>query len=824
MAFTSGMTAFRRIAPLAALGSLALALTGCTLGTIATSNGGGSIAAHVSGLGGKIMGGEQPIKGATVAMYTVGTTGYGTGAAAISGATTTTDMYGNFSIPNFTCPVSNSVGSNGTDPLTYIVATGGNPGLGLVATVTGETVTGSAGAYTDTFTGPNNFYIGESVVFSGFTTFSYLNGTQTITAVTGNQGGNSTFSIADASASNPGAAAYTDTGLVSGKSSTNSNIKLVAPTGPCSMSGSVNLDLDEVTTAATAVALAQFINPATGQIGAPNTTLAQTGILNAVSTIANLVNSAGQAVSSFTSTNNGFTITGTPEATKLNTIADLLAACVNSAGYGGSNDTTSNCSVLFSNTGAATNPNDTFAAAADIAQNPASNYTNITNLYKLVTPQSPFAAVGTQPNDWSVGIAYTDTTTATPVIPEAQNIAIDGSGNVFILSTGSSVNGGFGEISPTGTPMVGLSSANTVGTTTSVSMTANNPRNIAIDQSGNVFFGTTTNGYIWEYNAASSTLSNISLPSPSSPYGLAIDGQGNVFFGRASTSTGNTYDFTELVNTAYSNGSYNGGVNIGSGVFSTINYPQYTGTGTTNLVNPQYLAFDPNGTLWMDSGNAITGNTSVYALSNITPCTLSTTIPTVPTATVPAPATSCDATLSTTQNVYTGYTGSSYGTPNLPYGLAGAGNGTAANNGIWFANQTGTDLTLLNVSSTGTVTNPTGSPFGTSSYETKPFYVAVDGAGNVWAPNSGSSAGAGVVEFSATGALLSPYQEGSATVRGFAHAGMASPTGIGIDPSGNVWMANKTTTNHSVFEIVGAAAPTITPISAGLGSKIGTKP
>jgi len=67
------------------------------------------------------MGGEQPITGATIQLYQVGTTGDGSTAATL-GSSVTTDPTGSFTITNkYTCPTSPT--------LVYLVASGGNPGL-----------------------------------------------------------------------------------------------------------------------------------------------------------------------------------------------------------------------------------------------------------------------------------------------------------------------------------------------------------------------------------------------------------------------------------------------------------------------------------------------------------------------------------------------------------------------------------------------------------------------------------------------------------------------------------------------------------------------
>ena len=74
-----------------------------------------------SSLSGRVMGGQQPIWGATVQLYQVGTAGDGSGAAPL-GSSTTTNPSGGFTITgNYTCP--------GSNPEVYLLSTGGNPGL-----------------------------------------------------------------------------------------------------------------------------------------------------------------------------------------------------------------------------------------------------------------------------------------------------------------------------------------------------------------------------------------------------------------------------------------------------------------------------------------------------------------------------------------------------------------------------------------------------------------------------------------------------------------------------------------------------------------------
>jgi hypothetical protein len=66
---------------------------------------------------------QQPISNATIQLYQVGTAGDGSSAATL-GSSTTTGPTGAFNITgDYTCP--------GSDPLVYLLATGGNPGLAV---------------------------------------------------------------------------------------------------------------------------------------------------------------------------------------------------------------------------------------------------------------------------------------------------------------------------------------------------------------------------------------------------------------------------------------------------------------------------------------------------------------------------------------------------------------------------------------------------------------------------------------------------------------------------------------------------------------------
>jgi DNA-binding beta-propeller fold protein YncE len=103
---------------------------------------------------------------------------------------------------------------------------------------------------------------------------------------------------------------------------------------------------------------------------------------------------------------------------------------------------------------------------------------------------------------------------------------------------------------------------------------------------------------------------------------------------------------------------------------------------------------------------------------------------------------------------------------------------------------------------------------------TAPVALAVDGLNSVWVADKGANS---VIELSNGGTVLSG-------LGGYTNGVLIGPRGVAIDGSGDVWVTN--TGGNSVLELIGAAAPVITPIAAGLpatptgngSSKLGTRP
>jgi len=106
------------VRPLASAAIL-LCLAGCSLTTRTSPS---SSREGSSGINGSVYGGQQPISGATIQLFAVGTSGDGSSAVPLLTKTVTTDALGSFEITGlYSCSAATSV---------YITAIGGDPGNG----------------------------------------------------------------------------------------------------------------------------------------------------------------------------------------------------------------------------------------------------------------------------------------------------------------------------------------------------------------------------------------------------------------------------------------------------------------------------------------------------------------------------------------------------------------------------------------------------------------------------------------------------------------------------------------------------------------------
>ncbi len=471
---------------------------------------------------------------------------------------------------------------------------------------------------------------------------------------------------------------------------TNSAAGLLAALGTCATPITTSfIFVDEVSTIATAYAIASFATDAT-HVSSSGSTLAQTGIANAFAAVTNLETlSTGLALATTPAANGG---NGTVPQSEINTLANILAGCINSTG-----PTFTACSTLLSNAkNGSTTPNDTATAAINIAHNPGAN---IATLCGLATASAPFQpTLSAAPNDFTIAISYTAGGLAQP-----EGIAIDSSGNMWVANE-ENYPSFITELSSTGKALSGTNGYAGGG--------LNMPSSIAIDGSG----------YVWvpnEYDTLSKFNPNGTAVSGSPFTGgglnedelIAIDGSGYVWItnhGNSSLSKFDSSGTAITVSTGYTGGGMSDpqgiAIDTSGNVWVTDIYPngisEFNSSGSAVSGSPF-----TGGGLNMPSGIAIDGSGNLWVSNNISAGSLS------------------EFNSSGTAISGSAFTG---GGLDYPGGIAidGAGN-------VWAANDGNGSLSEFNPSGTA-ISGSSGFQGGLES----PIGIAIDGSGNIWVSNA----------------------------------------------------------------------------------------
>ena len=460
----------------------------------------------------------------------------------------------------------------GQQPIAFAKVTvnfAGTSGVGSVGSVVATATTDATGAFSFT-RDPNNYTPPTSPYPSTGSTYACPSGNSDPLVYIKTVGGNTQNSDPNAP--------------------TNSAAIFLAPLGRCkeiSTTAPPFLNITEVTTAATVAALAQYIDPVAGSIGADGTGIAFQAITNSFNLVSSLVNlTTGTAVTSTTFAGGGVnlsngvsstvpatvpatpvSVTATPEAAKINHIANILAACVNST-----SSTSTTCQTLFSKatppaysvTSRPYNGNVPFSPATDVLQaayfiftNPTNGSTaNLSALYNLpVGTGAPFSPpLSAIPTDWTVGISYSSANTCGTnggsFIGSPISLSVDTTGNIWIGNSQSG-SGNLSEINPTGTPVVCFALNKTVATNSSVGTTIDQPApnpivppaTSPVTPPPNVWQGVAGSSVLSRYTP--STQAKIDFALPEAPIAVAADGIGNVYF---STSSGNLYQIPLAAN------------------------------------------------------------------------------------------------------------------------------------------------------------------------------------------------------------------------------------------------------------------------------------
>jgi IPT/TIG domain/NHL repeat/GYF domain 2 len=344
-------------------------------------------------------------------------------------------------------------------------------------------------------------------------------------------------------------------------------------------------------------------------------------------------------------------------------------------------------------------------------------------------------------------------------------VAVDGSGNVYVADSG---NHTIRKITPAGVVTTLAGTAGSVGSADGTGSAAqfNFPRGVAVDGSGNVYVADTNTIRKITPAGVVTTLAGTAGTSGSadgtgsaarfySPRGVAVDGSGNVYVADTFNSTIRKITpagvVTTLAGTAGSVGSADG-------------------TGSAARFD------DPSGVAVDGSGNVYVADTWNHTVRKITPAGVVTTL-----AGTAYSYGSADGTGSAARFCF-------------PRGVAVDGSGNVyvadTNNGtIRKITPAGVVTTLAGTALSGGSADGTGSAARFYS----PSGVAVDSSGNVYVADAGNSTirkitPAGVVTTLAgtAGSVGSADGTGSA-------ARFYSPSGVAVDGSGNVYVADTNT-------------------------------
>lgn len=200
----------------------------------------------------------------------------------------------------------------------------------------------------------------------------------------------------------------------------NTGTHLAAVLGTCaSLKSGASFTINEATTAATAYAMAQFLDQE--NLGATATN--SSGIELAAATMATLVSgTTGVAPGA------GFSGTGTVAATKINSLANALNGCAASGTQSAA------CGQLYTAaTIAAIAPANTFSAALNVVRNPG---TNVAAVYSLSQASGVYApALSVAPADWTLRVSYAGGGMSNP-----SAVAIDSTGKLWVASYNSAAS------------------------------------------------------------------------------------------------------------------------------------------------------------------------------------------------------------------------------------------------------------------------------------------------------------------------------------------------------------------------------------------------
>ena len=475
-------------------------------------------------------------------------------------------------------------------------------------------------------------------------------------------------------------------------SSTSDNpaLAMMAALGDCgSVKSSTAVVMNEVTTAASAWALAQFLSPG-AVVGSSSTNAG--GLRNAFLTVDDLVdNTKGSAPGSSLPANSVL------ETAKLNSLADILWACDQSASG-------TACDALFSAAiDGGTSPSNTLDAALAVVRHPG---TNVSAVFALPAnpPYQPVLAAA--PHDWMLSATFGNCKSGCGGLNLPGSLAIDSTGNIWVANY---FGGAVSEFSPTGAP-VALNGYSATGLEASFGIAVDSQDSIWITNENGTSASGTARGSVTHLSNTGQNLSGNGYADGGIYYPIAV-----------STTSGGDVWIADYAGSAATLLDSNGSALSGSSGFAAAALPFASAVAVdanqdgwfafqggvarvtpSNQVSifaccyePAGIAIDGSGQVWV----ADYGDSAVVELS------------------------AAGAILGQARDT---------GGLDSPGGLAVDGNGN-----VWVANYRGNSLSEFAGSCSKPLSPDSG--YGLDTAFNEPFGVAIDASGNLWTTNAGSN-------------------------------------------------------------------------------------
>jgi hypothetical protein len=561
--------------------------------------------AVVTQIGGSVHGGNQPVVGAQVQLWQVGTTGYGLGSAAL-GSAVTSGAGGAFTLTGaYTCPSPST--------FVYVTATGGNPGL--------TAGTNNSALVMMTALGPcGNLTPSTFISINEVTTVASVYALQQFMSPLGNIGsyGSSTGGISNAfqtvntlvntsSGAAQTAAVNGSTASILPTATINTIANILTPcvnsTGPTSASCSALFSAatpaggsTPVSTLSAAISIAR--NPGVNQTALFNLSSANPAFQPTLST-----KPADWTISI------GYAQGGAPNALALDSFGNVWTVVYNIGGSSSSVTEMTNVGVPAANSPYSnTFFNGSWGLAIDTSNNVWVSNHDGASLMELDLGGTNIQGINGIFN--SIGLS------------QPEGVALDGNGDIWIANNlGNSVTElvpGSGTFSPTQWTGGGLS----------------RPAGIASDENGNTWVTNNTGGSITsipQYGNSGVAFGSHTGGGLSSPAGIAVDGSGNLWV--TNTAVGEIAEIGGNGTAISPTGGYTaGGVTNsystaidGTGNVWVADYGQnqltlLSAVGTAlgpalgsqgGLGQPKSLAIDASGNIWVGNFAPATGGATV---------------------------------------------------------------------------------------------------------------------------------------------------------------------------------------------------------------------